>query len=190
MSAVNRLLIIVLLILLVILYSLFALTGRIETPEAELIDSAKQGAIDLDPPQLKPVLLNLEQYVDLVERPLFVEGRRPVIETEEEDSEEDIGQLDDWILVGIFTNVGDKYALFTQKGQGKNHLKKMVGEDVAGWEITDINLQQVVLKKGLQNKTVQLRKPKPKQAPPQPVHKKTPKLPINNPFIKQPTDDK
>ncbi len=191
MTAVHRLFIILLLVLCVLLYGALMLSGNIDDSSSG-VDNAMETAINtIDTPQLKSVLSSMDQYSDLVERPLFVEGRRPVIEAESDEQTEDTGQLDDWTLVGIFTNTGETYALFTQQeGAGKKSLKKTVGEDVAGWDITDIQLQQVVLKKGLQSKTVLLRKPKPKQEPIQPAKKTTPNRPIVNPFIKKPANEK
>lgn len=103
-----------------------------------------------------------ESYTQMVERPLFIEGRRPVIDEEGEDDVEETGQIEDLVLQGIYSVKGQQQALFNTKGIGRNYLKKSEGEDVNGWLLKEIQTDRVVLEQGDKEQTVMLRKPKPK----------------------------
>jgi len=75
---------------------------------------------------------------------------------------EDDGQIDDLVLLGIYSNKDKMNALFNKKGKQKTFLKKTEGEHVAGWLIKEIKSDRIVLEQAGKQKTVMLRMPKPK----------------------------
>jgi len=144
-----------------------------------------------------------DNYVDLVARPLFIKGRRPVDEPVHE-----TGQVAakpetfDWQLTGVYSTKQTVSALFSRaksKVAKDNHRKITVGEDLDGWKLIEINKDRAVLKQGSKEKELLLRKPKskvplsgangatpatpapvPTPAPPPPPESEPPPPPENN----------
>ncbi len=112
-----------------------------------------------------------EDYADLVARPLFIKGRKPVDEPVPETAQaQAAAQSDsfDWQLTGIYSTKKNLSALFGRsksKVAKDNNRKLTVGEDIDGWKLTDINKDRVVLKQGGAEKELPLRKPKLKTLP-------------------------
>ncbi len=111
-----------------------------------------------------------ESYVDLVARPLFIKGRRPVEEphTEAEQSVAAKSETFDWQLTGVYSTKKTMSALFSRsksKVAKDNHRKLTVGDDLDGWKLIEINKDRAVLKQGGNEKELLLRKPKPKELP-------------------------
>lgn len=107
-----------------------------------------------------------DSYVDLVARPLFIKGRRPVDEPVRE-----TGQVAakpetfDWQLTGVYSIKNTVSALFSRpksKTAKDNNRKLTVGEDLDGWKLTEITRDRAVLKQGGKEKELLLRKPKSK----------------------------
>ena len=145
--------------------------------EWALIKPSEQLAIKTTPTEKNQVLTELpklvlakqtvENYSQMVERPLFVQGRKPVIVDDEELSvNEDAGEIDDLVLLGIYSIDGKTSTLFNKKGKERKYLKKSEGEDVAGWLIKEIKPDRVILEQRGSKQTVMLRKPKPKTRKP------------------------
>ena len=120
-------------------------------------------------PQLNLTRQAEESYVDLVARPLFIQGRRPVDEPEvtangglvESDSF-------DWQLNGIYSNKERVSALFssTKKTGTKNETSKITtGDEIEGWILTEIGKDSVIMEKDSNRKELMLRKPKLKALP-------------------------
>jgi hypothetical protein len=108
-----------------------------------------------------------ESYADLVARPLFIKGRRPVEEPSQEEAQA-LGAVDtfDWQLNGVYTTKKGLSALFsrsTTKAPKDNHRKISTGTDLDGWKLTEIHDDKVILKQGSQQKELLLRKPKSKE---------------------------
>lgn len=140
------------------------------TAQSKSVDK-NQGLTEL--PKLILAKQAVESYSHMVESPLFVQGRKPVIEEGEELTlNEDVGEIDDLVLLGIYSINGKTNTLFNKKGKDRKYLKKSEGEDVAGWLIKEIKPDRVVLEQRGNKQTVMLRKPKPKMRKPS----KRPKL--------------
>ncbi len=102
-----------------------------------------------------------ESYTQMVESPLFVQGRKPIVNaSEEEIIEEAIGKIDDLVLQGLYSVQGKKIALFKAKGKDKSYLKKTQGEDVNGWQLIEIKADSVVMEQSGKKQSLMLRKPK------------------------------
>ena len=110
-----------------------------------------------------------ESYVDLVARPLFIKGRRPVDEPSPEAAQAAAkSESFDWQLNGVYSTKKTVSALFSRsksKVAKDNHRKITVGDDLDGWKLTEINKDRVMLKQGSNEKELLLRKPKLKALP-------------------------
>lgn len=105
---------------------------------------------------------SLESYAPIVEKPLFIEGRKPIVETNNVDNviSIDNGQLDDWVLIGIYDKNKRQIALFSKRNEAKKFIKVTIDQLLAGWQIKEIQTDRVVLQQGGQQKSVALRKPR------------------------------
>lgn len=127
----------------------------------------------------------LDSYNVIVERPLFIEGRRPLPEVVEA-GPADNGQLDDWALIGIYNKSKTdkrKVALFRKQNEARTFLKLNEAQTISGWELTEIQGDRVLLQQGGQQKSIMLRKPRP-QSQPKPV----PKRPLPNSVPQTPNE--
>lgn len=164
------------------------------------------------PAPVKPALdqvpeVNLEEnsaesYADLVTRPLFLKGRKPVDESSPEKEKEQLGsETFDWRLDGIYTGKKGLSALLsrfkegapgapkmpvvagavspaalgTVKSKSDNFRRVAANEDVDGWRLTQIKPDRVVFELGGESKTLVLLKPKPKELPPEQQKNQTPR---------------
>jgi hypothetical protein len=105
-----------------------------------------------------------EEYGEMVERPLFIEGRKPLPEAGPTDKPQNVetGQIDDWLLIGVFNN-GQKppIAMFAKKNEAKKYLKIGTEQMISGWLLKEIQPDHVILEQAGQQKSVLLRKPRP-----------------------------
>lgn len=100
-------------------------------------------------------------FNELVERPLFIEGRKPIAEATAETAQNaDNGQIDDWELIGIYTKGQKNTVLFAKKNENRKFLKIGLEQMVSGWMLKEIQADRVVLQQAAQMKTVMLRKPR------------------------------
>ncbi len=111
-----------------------------------------------------------ESYVDLVERPLFIKGRRPVegaADGQPQTGAAAPGQFD-WQLVGVYTPIGDEtlQALFAREKVKlpKDNFRKLAeGALLDGWHVVKIEQDKVTLEQDGNQKVLPLRKAKPKK---------------------------
>jgi len=130
-----------------------------------------------------------ESYADLVSRPLFLKGRRPVEENTPENEKEQLGsETFDWRLDGIYTGKNGLSALLSRSKEGAaspiaagavppaaggskdkpdKYRRVAEDEDLDGWRLTEIKPDRVVFELGVETKELVLRKPKPKELPPE-----------------------
>ncbi|MFI3223463.1 MAG: hypothetical protein QX191_10555 [Methylococcaceae bacterium] len=107
-------------------------------------------------------------YVDLVTRPLFIKGRRPVKEPSQEATlaAGTIANVFDWQVNGIYTTPKGASALFSRskaKTTKNAHRKLTIGADLDGWKLTEIHKDRVLLEQNNQPKELFLQKAKPKE---------------------------
>lgn len=111
-----------------------------------------------------------QSYVDLVARPLFIKGRKPVEEPRSEAEQATAGPENfDWQLTGVYGTKNTVSALFSRSKTQvakDNHRKITLGDELDGWKLTEINTDRVVLKQGGNEKELLLRKPKSKTLAP------------------------
>lgn len=109
------------------------------------------------------------EYNELVERPLFIEGRKPIAETVAENVQPvETGQIDDWLLIGVYNKDKRAIALFSKKNEAKKYLKIGNEQMISGWMLKEIKPDRVLLQQADQQKSVLLRKPRPESAAPIP----------------------
>jgi hypothetical protein len=121
-----------------------------------------------------------ESYADLVNRPLFISGRKPIAEAEQtpEQGAAVVSNNLDWMLNGIYTSKRGLMALLTRTvakipqvipGQAPpktssadKYQKVIVGDTIDGWKVAEIHPYEIILKQGNTQKNLLLRKPKAK----------------------------
>ena len=128
---------------------------------------AKSTELSLDEmPAIELLRQPEESYVDLVNRPLFIKGRKPVNEPLPESMlpSQAVTNTFDWQLNGVFTTPKGLSALFSRSAKtGKNAYRKiMIDADLDGWKLTEIHMDRVLLELNNQSKEVVLLKPKSK----------------------------
>ena len=108
-----------------------------------------------------------ESYADLVARPLFIKGRKPVDEPSPEEAQSVAeANIFDWQLNGVYTTKKGLSALFSRsksKAAKDNYRRISMGADLDGWKLTEIRTDRAILKQGAQQKELLLRKPKLKE---------------------------
>ncbi len=168
--------------------------GVSEMSRARLQDTLNQtikGDYQSDPlPNLNLPKLSEANFSVIVERPLFIDGRKPLPEAPEENAAAaDTGQLDDWALIGIYNknkNRDKHVALFRNQKETKKFLKLYEEQTISGWQLIEIKSDRVVLQLGGQQKSVMLRKPREQSKTPVPP--KRPPVPAANPTPENPPE--
>jgi type II secretory pathway component PulC len=119
-------------------------------------------------------------FAEMVERPLFSESRKPApeISPDQAKNEENNAQLEDWSLIGVYSQNNRLIALFSKKNEAKKYLKLSVGQQISGWVLKEIRPDRVLLQLSGQQTSVQLRKPR-KDIAPLPIAK--PAAPVVKP---------
>lgn len=109
-----------------------------------------------------------DSFTDLVNRPLFIEGRKPVPEPSGTAIQAGVAALKfDWLLVGVYTTGNGLSALLTRAAKlpKDNYRKIRQDDELDGWKLTSLSKDRVLLMQGENQKELLLRKPKPKQLP-------------------------
>lgn len=145
----------------------------------ETLNKTIEGDYQSDPlPNLNLPKLSEANFGVIVERPLFIEGRKPLPEAPEENAAAaDTGQLDDWALIGIYNknkNRDKHVALFRNQKETKKFLKLYEEQTISGWQLIEIKSDRVVLQMGGQQKSVMLRKPREQSKTPVPPKRPAP----------------
>lgn len=164
----------------VLLLVIFAEWVYAKLAQQELLASTTIAAATKKPPVEMPkveLTKQPEEYYDqMVARPLFIKGRRPVDEPKPENTQAlSVATVFDWELTGVYTKNKSLSALFSRsktKVPKDNYRKIAVDAYLDGWKLIEIHKDRVILMQGGNQKELLLRKPKPKQTP-------QPKAPIN-----------
>lgn len=142
---------------------------EISRPSAKVSNEQEEEEL----PQIDLEATSEEQYSDLVERPLFIKGRKPVPEPEPENAPvaavKKVEALN-WELSGIFTAPKGVTAFFSRTGAKipKDNYKKLkLGEELEGWKLSAISSDNVTLSQTGETKVLSLRKVKPKTPMPE-----------------------
>jgi hypothetical protein len=145
------------------MYAMYTQSQLLE--DAEGGDSKKKVIAEL--PSIELSKRPEASYSDLVTRPLFIQGRKPVNEPDEAPTPTATAATGtfNWALNGIYTHQNKLYALFsrtTAKLPKDNYRKVTKDSDIDGWKVIEINNDKVVVSQGTKELDLPLRKPKPK----------------------------
>jgi len=165
----------------------------------------QQASSDFQPeelPELNADTPSADQYAAVVERPLFIEGRKPIVEEAPKEVQPvEVGQIDDWQLIGVYTKSKQPTVLFRNQKEAKKYLKLNEQQSISGWKVQKIQPDQVTLQQGSQQKIVPLRKPRAQSPagnakspikpnrPGAPVNAAPPPVPANNNPIETSNDE-
>jgi len=106
-----------------------------------------------------------DEYAEIVERPLFQEGRRPG-KASAEDSSAAAHTPFNFKLMGVIVTPRERTALLLD---AKNKYKRARANTVVGgWKVVEIGADRVTLQQGDDTRELPLLKPKPKVAAPPP----------------------
>ena len=183
-NSVIKLLLRLCVLLLIILLVEWLIISFSETPAVKSLSAVEEGqSQNMELPELELTEQSIETYLDMVDRPLFINGRRPIVDQIEAGDVQELSKIEDLILVGIYTKDGRMVALFSQVGSDKKYSKKSEGDDISGWLLKEIQADQIILEQAGEQQTIILRKPKPKSSPkitrkrkPKPVARKPKKI--------------
>jgi hypothetical protein len=107
-------------------------------------------------------------YSDLVNRPLFIQGRRSVEDTNITHTTGVTNNMD-WQLSGVYTTRKGLMALLSRTtentAESKPYRKVIIGTEFDGWAVTGIYNDRIRLTRGNQEKDLPLRKPRKLAAP-------------------------
>lgn len=124
------------------------------------VNSDDDKDFDVDLPEIKSSGKTREMFADMVDRPLFIDGRRPVVEDEEPAGQVEESKIDDLTLMGVFVQGDQSTAMFEVKGDKKQYAKKTLNDEVSGWLVQEILADKVILERDGVTETLKLRKPK------------------------------
>jgi|GEM_PF-1417755 len=140
----------------------------IATPVKSELSFEKIAEVDFELPVI-------DSYTDLVERPLFVEGRRPLEKPDEtlQQTDKQQGESLRAKLMGIYSGSDGTTALILN-AEGK-YVRVKKHDSVDGWQVDALFPDRVTLKQGVETQDLKLHKPKPKFSRKPRQRKPTPK---------------
>ena len=107
-------------------------------------------------------LPSIDEFVAIVERPLFTDNRRPVIVdvTDTGGSQPNLttgttASQDEFLLSGIIITSSEQIALI-QKGTDKKIFRMEIGEIIDGWSLVEIHEKEILLTRGNESKKLKL----------------------------------
>lgn len=145
------------------LYALYAQKNLLTSIQS----SGKQKNTTIELPAIELTKQPETSYTELVNRPLFIPGRKPVAEPDSKDAKPAAvaSQNFNWALNGVYTHKNGLYALLSRTNTkvAKDNFRKVTKDnDIDGWKLTEIYKDKIVVSQGNQTKELPLRKPKPK----------------------------
>ncbi|MBM4199854.1 MAG: hypothetical protein FJ189_01030 [Gammaproteobacteria bacterium] len=111
------------------------------------------------------VLPAVDEFSDFVERPLFVEGRKPPPEDEQKQAAEvqDTTPLNLKLMGVMFSPSGELAILAEASGKNRRVRK---GGTISGWRLVDLKTDHVTVQRGEERRDLALLKPRPKAGGP------------------------
>ncbi len=136
--------------------------NHVEEDEVIIQPASTENQIRL--PDSEFTQLPFDNYQEIVMRPLFIEGRRPIEGGGDDDSIAAISNdIKQFALMGIYTIENNPIALIKDQANADQYLKKAVGDEIAGWTIKQILTDRIVIGRSGQTQEIELRKPKPRK---------------------------
>ncbi len=137
--------------------------------ESRLAEKVSESASGNDAELAEFALPPLEDYVEMVERPLFIESRKPTdeaAETAQGGAETSKTPMNLKLMGVIFTPEGKKALLVNEQGKYQRAKKD---EEISSWKLLQIDADKIVLQQDDERQVLPLLKPKPKTASNQPA---------------------
>ena len=133
-----------------------------QTKLASDLSETKASTVEIEEiPTLNEIIKPIGLYDEVVNRPLFVEGRKPIESVEEDTLTSFNGKKLGITLKGIVSIPDGMIALLEDKEKKRYRLR--MGDEVEGWEIAELQTDKVILKKNGEQKELLLWIPKPKK---------------------------
>jgi len=179
----------VLLLVLIFVQDYYAENYRTQIfQEIENVDSAGFALEEIPDSPLSES--TLEEYNELVERPLFFNERRPVVPgedaAEEPETEKQALKEISLKLIGIIDIPDTVYALFQDpkaKPDESQFKRLKQGDDINGWTLKEIKSDRVIISSGTDTEEILLAKPRVHKPSSRRSSSKKPKRPKSpNPF--------
>ncbi len=139
----------------------------------------------------------LDEYSELVERPLFFNERKPIVLSDEESAkesevEEKVIEDISFILIGIVNTTNNVYALFQDphpkpddnesNDSEKKFKRRKPGDEIHnGWVLKEVLTDHIIISSGKETKPLPLRKPRKHKAASK-RRKKSKRTKRTNPF--------
>ena len=106
----------------------------------------------------------VDQFQDIVQRPLFFKERKPVIPPEEDETETIIAtEKVDFILTGVIDSPKGIYCLLQnpRKKDNQDRFKRLwQGDSIDGWTVDEIHSNRIVIVADGKSKILELSKPR------------------------------
>ncbi|WP_198243489.1 hypothetical protein [methane-oxidizing endosymbiont of Gigantopelta aegis] len=136
--------------------------NHVEEDKAIIQPASMENQIRL--PDSEFTQLPFDNYQEIVMRPLFIEGRRPIEGGSDDDSIAAISNdIKQFALMGVYTIENKLIALIKDQTNADHYLKKSVGDEIAGWTIKQILTDRIIIERSGQTQEIELRKPKPRK---------------------------
>jgi len=134
----------------------------------QLLSSISSPVKPTEVDQMPVINLNSQpeiSYADVVNRPLFIEGRKPVAEVDQVQIPVQVPTTDivDLQLNGIYTTPKGLMALILRKAAktpADKYAKVIAGGNLDGWKVTEVHPDKIILMQGSTQKDLLLYKPK------------------------------
>lgn len=106
----------------------------------------------------------VDQFPDIVQRPLFFKERKPVVPSEGEEEETIVAtEKVDFILTGIIDSPKGIYCLLQnpRKKENKERFRRLYqGDEIDGWTVDEIHSNRIVVVADGKSKVLELAKPR------------------------------
>ena len=154
-------------ILIILSEWLFAMWSQ--SAVLDSLNSTEDKTVQDEMPHIDLHKISEESYADLVARPLFIKGRRPIDEpTPEEIQNSSLTPVVfDWELNGVYSTKNGLSAFLSRTASKtvKDKYRRLSKDgDLDGWKLTEIYLDKVIFMQGSQSKELLLRKVKNKNS--------------------------
>ncbi len=140
---------------------LFALWSQSVTLAS--LSAVETKSVQDEMPHIDLHLTNEESYADLVARPLFIKGRRPVAEPTPEEIQNTalVPVVFEWDLSGVYSTQNGLSAFLSRTASKtpKDKYRKINKDaELDGWKLKEIYPDRVIFTQGIQSKELLLRK--------------------------------
>jgi hypothetical protein len=149
-----------LLFILLIEYEFFGLSSSQLEKGRSLATKQQQLSIEL--PQIQLSKKTVEGYLEIVEKPLFIKGRAPIVSIVDDGPIEEMAKIEDLVLVGIYSTEDHLVALLSTPKADKKFIKKLEGDGISGFLLKEIHLDRVILERNGNEQPQMLRKERPR----------------------------